>query len=289
MKNEKIIEAAALNITTHPHTTQKYIDIFNKMHELKMSAKMRDKYYGVIGWIRPIENEKPEEGLYGEIYRYLNIDPFATWLNKKELEPVDIDDEKDTPPVSEDLKPHLEKIYFHFYPKKHRLIFDTNKISPSTAQKFFTSMLKNKIFSEFFNFAEVTVESKKEIIETILKIYRLSTLEIIIKRPNSDDHGCEDEKDILELLEEENAKSFYEKKVAPRGEGLKPSEKTIKLMRVATSNGIIKANGYNDVGEKVKEITEDHPVYESITYSQETSTFSYAFNVLSKAILSKIT
>lgn len=288
MGRDKKVEAAVLNITIHPHSKQKYIDIFYKMHEMKISSKIRDKSYGLIGWIDSIDGDDDENGMHGEIYKYLNIDPFAPWLNKRSLEEVDIDSEKDKPPVSEEMKPHLEKIYFHFYPKKHRLIFNINKFSPITATKFFESMLSDDTFSKDFNFSEVTIESKKEAIDSILRMHRLSWLEITIKRPNSDDDGECNEKDILELLEEEHARTFFQKKTAPRGESLKPNEETKKLMMVAKSNGKIDAQGYNELDQRVKESTVNHPLIETISYDPERGFFTGAFRELASVIMAKI-
>lgn len=288
MARKRKIEAAALNITIHPHSKQKYIDIFNKIHELKISSKIRDKYYGIIGWIREIEADDPEKGLHGEIFKYLNIDPYAPWLNKKALEEIDIDAESGIPPVSEDMKPHLEKIYFHFYPKKHRFIFNTYKFSPVTARNFFENIFLEEEFKDDFEFAEVTVESKKEVIDSILKMHRLSWLEITIKRPNSDDDGECNEKDILELLEDEHVRTFFQKKTAPRGESLTPSEQTKTLMNVAKSNGKINAQGYNEFDERVTESTVDNPLKETTTYNPEKESFTVAFSKLATLIMRKI-
>lgn len=287
MGRGKTIEAAVLNITTHPHSTQKYIDIFYKIRDLRISSKIRDRSFGMLGWAESI-NKNPEEGLHGEIFKFLNIDPYAPWLNKKSLKEIDIDSENNIPPVSEDMKPHLEKIYFHFYPKRHRLVFDTNKFSPITAKRLFDNLLSDNSFEEDYNYAEITIESRKEIIDSILKMHRLSCLEITIKRPNSDDDGECNEKDILELLQEEHARTFFQKKTAPRGESLKPSEETKKLMMVAKSNGRIYAHGYNELDEKIKESTVDHPLTETIAYNPDRKLFTSAFSELASFIMRKI-
>lgn len=84
MARMKKIEAAALNIKIHPHPTIRYVDMFNHLYSLSNHVKIWDKYYGTIGWIKPLDEKKPEKGLEGEIYKYLNIDPTQQWFDKKE-------------------------------------------------------------------------------------------------------------------------------------------------------------------------------------------------------------
>jgi len=276
---DRKVEVGVLNIVTQPHSTQGYIDLFYKALKQTHPAQIRDKSYGEIGWLEEIDVDIPKNGLRGEIVSYLNIDPYSPWYDKRDKETLEIDKDNDIPPVSEDLKPHKESIYFVFFPKKHRLLFDYSKMKPSTAQKFFTRLFEQEIFEDDFDYIDVHVESNLEAIESILKIYRLSTLEITINRPNVDDTSDEEEQ-VLELLEEENARKLYQKRLAPTGQGLKPSHNTQVLMRVAKSNGKVEAVGYTELEEKVEESTIEHPFHDKDYYNPDRVSFRQAFENL---------
>jgi hypothetical protein len=71
MARKRKVEAAALNIKIHPHSAKRYISLFEKVHSLGNHVKIWDKYFGTIGWLRPLDASKPENGLEGEIYKCL--------------------------------------------------------------------------------------------------------------------------------------------------------------------------------------------------------------------------
>jgi hypothetical protein len=287
MARLKKIEAAALNIKIHPHSTSRYIQLFAEVLKFGEHVKIRDRYYGTIGWLRPLDKKDQEQGIEGEIYKYLNIDPTQRWFNKRNRKAVKFDGKTDIPPVPEELKPHLQEIYFIFYPKNHRLIFEANKFSPTSALRLFEGLINSSKMKKVFGSADVHIESSNEAIEKILKLSRLAFLEIKIAIPNPDDNTS-DEKRVLGRMEKENAKTMLERKTSFKGGSLTPDKDTKILMRVARSNGSVYAEGYNEQDQRVKESTAPHPLIGKEYYDSNVSTIYDTFKILAKKMLSQI-
>jgi len=282
------IEAAALNIKIHPHTTSKYVELFDKADQLSHHVKIWDKYYGTIGWLRPIDESDPEAGIEGEIYKYLNIDPTKQWFDKKKNQSVKVDNKDNPPPIPDSLKPHLQEIYFVFFPKKHRLFFEANNISPKSALKLFDGLFHHPDITKEFGIPDIHVESSRETIEKILQIKKLAILEIQIALPNPDDNGRSDEEKVLERMLGERARTVFERKTAFKGESLKPDDNTKIMMKVATSNGKVYAEGYSESDVRVVESTENHPLRDKDYYNPDEITVYEAFKLLAKKMIRKI-
>lgn len=288
MGRQRKIEAGALNIKIHPHSTKRYIKLFNKVLAVGNHVKIWDKYYGTIGWLRPLDEKNPKNGIEGEIYKYLNIDPTKQWFDKKENKSIKVDKNKNPPPIPDSLKPHLQEIYFLFFPKKHRLFFEANNLSPNSAYKLFVGLLNDPEITKEFGIPDIHIESSKETIEKILSLPRLAFLEIKIALPNPDDSGKSDEEKVLARMLDEGARVVNEKKTAFRGQTLNPDDTTKLMMRVATSNGKVYAEGYDEGEKRVVESTESHPLKDKDFYDPDEITIYDAFRMLAKKMLHKI-
>jgi hypothetical protein len=284
----KKVEAGALNIKIHPHSTKRYVEYFEEIYSVGNHVKIWDKYYGTIGWLRAIDEEKPENGIEGEIYKYLNIDPTKQWFDKKENKTIKVDKKDNPPPIPDSLKPHLQEVYFLFFPQKHRLIFEANNLSHNSALKLFEGLLNNPTITKKFGISDIHIESSKETIEKILQLSRLAILEIHIALPNPDDNGMSDEEKILARMDDEGARTVFERKTAFKGKSLTPDDKTKLMMKVATSNGKVYAVGYDEGEKRVVESTENHPLKEKDYYDPDKINIYNAFKLLAKKMLGKI-
>ncbi len=288
MARKRKIEAATLNIKIHPHTPPKYVKLFNDVEQLGHHVKIWDKYYATIGWLRPLDEEMPEKGLEGAIYKYLNIDPTRQWFDKKKNKSIKVDDKDNPPPIPDSLKPHLQEIYFIFYPDQHRLFFETNNLSPNSALKLFQGLLQHPEVIKIFGIPDIHIESSKETIEKILQLPKLALLEIQIALPNPDDSGMSDEEKVMDRMYNEGSRTVYEKKTAFKGKSLTPDDKTKLMMKVATSNGKVYAEGYSAEEKRVIESTEDHPLRDKDYYDPDQIDVYKAFRILAKKMLRAI-
>ena len=189
-------------------------------------------------------------------------------------------------PVPEYLKPHLRKIIFVFYPKKHRLFFDMHKFSPNNARRLLSALFSHDTIVKNFGHVDVEVETSKEAIEKILEIPSKTKLEIKISLPNPDDIS-EEEQRVIDRLKNQNARTVKETYTSTKEEGLKPDHETITLMRVVKSNGYVHVTGYE--GEKkIEKSTLDHPLFEQEYYNPDTTTTKDALLGLSGRLMASI-
>jgi hypothetical protein len=277
---------SALNIKIHPHTPELYIDLFNSLFTSVKSVKIRGADYGTPGWISEVVPGRPLDGLQGEFYKFLSIDPRDPWFDERSREVIEIDDDEDELPVPEHLKPNLHKVRFVFYPKKHRLFFDSQKFSPNNARKLLVALCSFTEITDKYGHVDVEVESSREAIERILEIPAKTKLEIRISLPNPDDTS-DDEQRVLDRLLSQNARTIEESYTGVKEEGLIPNEDTKTLMRVAQSNGYVKATGY-DGDKRIERSTLDHPLVEPEFYNPETTSRMQTLITFSQQLMANV-
>jgi hypothetical protein len=78
------------------------------------------------------DDQSQEDRLYGELFKFTQIDPESDWLDLDSGEAIEIDEGQE-PPVPDNLKPNLKRIPFVFFLESHTLIFDRTNISPGLA------------------------------------------------------------------------------------------------------------------------------------------------------------
>lgn len=284
MPKEKTIWISALNIKTQPHTPDKYIDLFNDAFSLKQIIKLRADDHGMIGWKRFIDPDSPLEGITGEIYKFLQLDPNRPWLNLqegKEAEPQELEDIQ----IPEFMKPNMSSFRFAFFPKGHRLFFETysdrNRIGPSLVLTLFEKIFSHPSIRDKYGEVDVFLEPSREKLEEILSIFDLRRLEMRITRPNPDD-SFEFEQSVFKRMELESA-DIYEYNV--KGKGINPSEDTRNLARVAASNGYVKGVGQGQDGKRVDESTQKHPLRDHIEYNSDLESSAEVFLCKAKQML----
>lgn len=195
MADDRKIQIAGLNIVTQPHSPQNYIDLFRSLFGLKRPIAIRGTQHLMLGELRPAYREKPLNGLFGRFYRFDQIDPKAPWFNvdsndvatKEEIAEIKI------PPK---LKPNLVMFNFVFYPRTHKLYFesmaDSHTLGPASLRKFFLTICGHPTIVQKFGDVEITAIPELEQLERILKLPGLSKLVIDVKRPNPDDLADEE-------------------------------------------------------------------------------------------------
>jgi len=285
MPRRRVMSASALNIKLHPHTPELYRALFDDVYQKRDCVKIRGTDWGTIGWMRPLNHVDPMEGLVGELYRFVNINSRDPWFDNRSREILEIG-ENDPPPVPDYLKPNLRRVLFIFYPQKHRLFFDSSKLSPSSAGKIFQGLFGSDHIVTKYGPVDVIVETSHEAIEKILKIPTKTRLEIYISLPNPDETSHLETK-IRNRLASQRAKTLTEKYTSDKHIGLEPDEETIALMQVARSNGRITAIGY-DGEKKIIEDTIPHPLVESEKYDPDRQPAINVLDALSSRLWSEI-
>lgn len=284
MPRPNTLVAGALNVTIHEHhNPQTYVDLFKFIYKRRLRSQVWHDYYGIIGWLLESEKGKPETGLFGVIYRYMEIDPEQPALDIDELKPL-----VDGPPsIPEKYKYNLKEIYFYFDPIHHRLYFEANKISPASAHRFFAGILYAPLIQNKFGKCEINIEYSSESIKRILRMPIITGLEIYLTRPNPDDIENV-EAQLFGEMDEENKGSVYEKQKPANADGLKPGNRTKAKMNLAKSYGYVWATGKDREGKKIYESTEEHPLIVRHRYQPEHYTRWQALQAFSGAIYDQI-
>lgn len=264
----------AINIAMHnPHSPERYVELFKEMMRLKKIVQVRGLHAIMLGSASALEQGKLENGITGEFYHFVQIDPNEPWFDIVEKDKAS-DEDLQKIKIPEQLKPHFAKFYFVFFPKAHRLFIQLkdgkNTISINTIRSALTKLLSDEEL-EKFGTIEVTVEPESESIEKIFAIPSIRTLKIELVRPNPDDHH-EQELKFLSKLEGQGAGKMTVEFKASKGNSLAPDQETKILAKVASSNGAVYASGRNQNGIPVKLSTVDMPMIERIEFNQNTQT-----------------
>jgi hypothetical protein len=144
---------------------------------------------------------------------------------------------------------------------------------------FNDATLKNISKSEI----TINIEQSEESLDEILKIKHIAEIELEINRPNPDDISSL-EGEVKTRLTNMNADQLMEQ-VKAKEKNLKPDETLQQMMKVAISNGLVKAKGLNEAGKRVFESTLSHPLKIIKTYNTEQTTYfnalkTYAFDIV---------
>ncbi|MFA7455792.1 MAG: DUF4747 family protein [Desulfobulbaceae bacterium] len=287
----KKMEVAVINVVTHPHSPQGYVDLLKDAFALKSPVN----YLGVEKFILnkpiPINKEDAVEGLSGFFHKFTDIDLRAPWMNLAKLEAVESEDGEPVVNIPEEMKPNCKTAPFVFLAKGHRFFFPTAHteqntritFSPTLVAKALMSLFSHASIREKYGDVTVTVESQEETIGEILKIPALTKLILDVNLPNPDDIFG-DEAEALRRMQEQHARKMRAEWTGNKEAGIKPDADTRGFMKLALSNGYVEAEGYDDQQKVVKK-TEKHPVRLEGQYTKGKSALSCLLGVARSSIV----
>lgn len=269
-KNLKMV-IGAINIKIHPHSPEKYIELFLDAIALKSIVPIRGSIHGSLSRFNFIDPRDKMRGFKGYIYKFLNIDPNQPWFDVENEKVADADGLKSISAIK-NMKPNLSSFLYFFAPRKHRIFFttyyDTKGISAKSICNFFKNLFYQPSIIKKYGEVEIIIEPSTDSLERIMKMPQIDRLELVISRPNPDDHG-EAERKVLGRLNKLNAKKLSEQYESINHETLKPDEELMVLSKIAASNGYVKASGRDEAGKKVYESTLTHPLEEPAWYTDD--------------------
>lgn len=281
MKKNKQLKLSVLNIVLHPHTQKKYIELLKKSFSCKKSIQIRGQYYGLPMPIIEINND--EKYIIGKFYRYTEIDKNKPWLDIDKASLIVDDDGNAIPQIDDSKKPNSTEIFFIFSIKHHRLVYESNLISPRSIKKFFDNLFSQVKFDTIKN-SDITIniEQSHESIEEILKMYSINELSIKIHKPNPDDIASMEDT-IQTLLNNAQAEEY-----STKNRTITPTQEIKQKMIVAKSNGSVFAKGKTIDGKSISESTDEHPLIETKEYNTDDFTYLGALKNLSLVVIDNI-
>lgn len=263
MARPKKIEVSALNISMHnPHSPQGYVDLIKR-------ARARRKVFGqgelhalMLGSLTGLATAVEKNELSGEVFRFVKVDDGAPWFNTLTNEQAK-DNEIADLNIPPNLRAHMQRIQFIFFPREHELWFISNdgknRLGPKRMESFFQNLLDEASISQNGPQIEVTALPDKSALREMLKIYQLDRLILQFKRPNPDD-AADIAGRIMKRLEQQNVARLHEELVATKGESIKPDAQTIAEAGVAARNGRVEVIGKDEEGLNVRESTDERPL-----------------------------
>jgi hypothetical protein len=282
MARNRKFTIAGLNIVTHPHSSDGYVQLFKSFFREALSVLVRKNQRVMLGEMRPIvTGQNLSNGIFGRIYEFDQIDPDAPWFNVKKNE-VATNEEVSQITIPADLKPNLAFFEYVFYPKTHKLYFITSysneSLSPNYVEKLFLQLVELPIIRKNFGKVEIKLMPDKSQLKKILSMHRLAKLTIDVARPNPDDNA-DAEEEVFKRLEEEHARRIVKVLVAEPNESIVPNEDTKLLAKVAAmhGNGKVEAVGFNQAGERIEVSTSKKPWKEPIIYDPDEITLTDKF------------
>lgn len=275
-----------LNITTQPHSPEKYINLFYAAFQNGKNG-VDEKYYGekrgIIGKLITLNNIP--NALIGALYIFTTIDKNKPWLNREKLNEAE-DFEKNEIQIPDYLRPNLNICHFIFDAINHKLYFETrNKkdetFGPKNIEKLFNNILNNNMLFQEYGQVDVTLVPKSNVVDNLLDNPIIKKLEIRITPPNPDDLA-DAEREVMERLNKLNAKTEEINYTAANENGLSIDDNTKMIARIASTNGIVSIRAINKEGQLTRDSTRDYPCMEFFDADPELGIETILKNFLQK-------
>lgn len=263
----RTIEISALNISMHtPHSPQGYVDLIVHARRKKKIFRQGEVHALMLGSLIGTKSALASNELRGEVFRFVNVNADEPWFNTQTNEQAS-DEEVAALNIPENLRAHMQRIEFVFYPKEHELWFisrdGSNRLGPSRAARFFKLLLDDVTISRELPDVEVTVIPDKTALEQMFKVFQLNKIVMQFKRPNPDD-AADIQARIMGRMEAQKVKTMNEELIAARGQSIKPDAQTLEESKVAALNGFVEVHGKDADGLPVHESTVDKPLRLSV-------------------------
>lgn len=274
MARETKLKIFAVNVAMHaPHKAERYVELMKAVYKAKRVVASRGVNGLLVGELAAFDKNDWTKGMIGEIYRFVRIDPNDPWFNLENKEQADEDDLRNLS-IPEHLKPQLVRFPFVFFPKGHRMYvvshFQGQALGPATAEKFLSDIFSFPEIVKNWE-VEVSVEPDRDGVDSILQMHELHNLHIEIFRPNADDHDQE-ERELLERMEEQGAKKLVIDLASGRTGELTPNKETKTLARIGASNGKVIGSGRDEHDAPKVLSTKDIPWVEPVFYDSRVQT-----------------
>lgn len=261
---ERKIEVAALNITTHPHSPERYLSLIRQAAKAKIMQNITGDKYGMIATCYPLnENKYGKTGpITGELFTFTQVDFKGEWFNQKTRDKAE-DDELIGISIPDHLKPGLTRYDYVFFPEEHLLFYTQycqgKTLVSSHAVKLLKSVLNAKQLQEKYGEVDVTAIPDADRLSSMLTIPTLEKLTLNIRRPNPDDQS-KAEQEVLKRMNQLNIQEQTQEYKSTLGNsGIKLDNELTTLTHVAAKFGLVEVKGKDLLSKPVSYKTSDHP------------------------------
>ena len=253
----------------HPHDEGTYGNLIEALYGLKKITKIHGDRYGLITMIS--RSDEDENLIFGVLSTFLEIEIDGEWFNTETMEEA-TDNDVSSINIPEYLHPNLKTFRFMFNLKRHELVFehyaDGDRLTHHSALNFFKNLTSDRVIFSRFGDIKVNLITDRGNVDRIFAIPRITDLDILIERPNSDLWGEDFEDQAEEHLEDKNARSMNVQYKAEKGQGIRRDEDLDALIRASINNGRSVAKGYGVNGHMLVS-TDDYPKVVQEMYDQD--------------------
>lgn len=263
MARPRTIEICALNISMHnPHSPQGYVDLLVEARRRKKLFRQGEVHALMLGSLIGAKDAVKINEVRGEVYRFVKVDANEPWFNTQTNEQAS-DEEVAALNIPSNLRAHMQRIEFVFYPKEHELWFISrdgkNRLGPSRAERFFQLLFDDVVASKDLPPVDVTVMPEKTALQKMFNLHQLSRIVMQFKRPNPDD-AADIAGRIMQRMEAQKVKTINEELIASKGHSIQPDAQTQAEAEVASHNGHVEVYGKDAEGVPVHESTVNKPL-----------------------------
>ncbi|BEO29647.1 MAG: DUF4747 family protein [Serratia marcescens] len=251
MARTKKLTYGAVNITIHPHSSEKYIELFKMARRIAENVHLRGDSYAALSYFSAYKRgQSDKEPFEGEILKFIDIDINGDWFNISRKD-IATDEEKNKISIPDNLKPNVGRFTFIFLPVSHLLVYEMQDGNKNLSSKQ-VELFLNKIFSDEkivkkFGRVNVTVLTEPDSVEKILSLKGITCINMVTRRPNPDDLATAEsvmQKRFRRLGVIEEDKTYK----SDRGEEIKPDKELKQDALIASRNGEVSVRRINDDG-----------------------------------------
>ncbi len=255
---QEFIEAAFLNVVATPHPKGVYPRL------LRAAAEKPITYWGAFkAAITRASAVSGSEGFYSfQLVAWLEVDPEQPAIDKAALKKAKFPREGRNFTAQYGVNGRV--FYCILDEKTHTLTVelkndDGQRITPGRLEMIFRELLSPEVLGSKAEEVEVTTIPKDDAIDYVLGFERLDKVDILVKRPNSDDI-TKDTNRVMNRLKKLQAKSERSVLVRqPKTDGLELDEEHLRLARVGAVNGHVDSSGLDEDGKHGKRSTKEVP------------------------------
>lgn len=263
------MSAGVLNIALHPHSQERYAQLFRTIFDSRNDAKVSGDRHGMISLLD--ESEKGQGRISGILTTFLQVQVDGDWFDTKSLG-VATDDQVSEINIPPNLKANSTAYYFEFDLRTHKLYYQNyskgRALTAGSALRLFTGLADTPEVFEAVGTPKISIVQEKEAVDRILDIPKISELKITLLRPNPDILEDDFEEKIEANLAASHSRSLTLTYTAEHGQSIVPTDEIRRLGAAATENGKVEVRGRDETGA-VNKSTEDFPLVKQEQYDPD--------------------
>lgn len=274
------ISSSVLNLRTHPHSPERYVQLIVDIFKEKVAIKLHGDRFGMLSLVHRTSNE--DGFVSGVITTFVKVEFDGRWFDASEMQDA-TEDQVARVRIPENLYPNAASFYFEFDTKKHRIYVqsysDGKVFSARQAQILFSSLVESPRIFEKYGQIHVTIVQSRAGLDSLFALPVIKEIKITIFKPNPDIFADDFEEKIEAHLADANSQRVTIGYQADPGQSVNPTDEIRAIGEVALENGEVEVRGRDEKGAVTKS-TEQMPKELHDKFDPEEMTEQSAFRKL---------